>query len=179
MSSVFFHEDDYCQVEVLPVASRAHCLAEMGHVEAFADAHRDGAGFTDIYLRGESPLPLASLGITLEELRSAVGPLVPRFAQVFTGYGSYRELCRSVCGWGLGDGEAMFAGVGEGEVVGPAWLSLYGISAEGAGLWCKVLRSLPRAEELLIADWNAGLVVPLADEPQLAAYLTDKVVRGS
>ncbi|HWM94363.1 MAG TPA: hypothetical protein VN493_26645 [Thermoanaerobaculia bacterium] len=171
MSSVFFHEDDYCQVEILPIAARAHCLAEMGHIEELADAHRSGAGFTDIYLRGESPLPLASLGITLEELRSAVEPLAPRFAQVFTGYGSYREPCQSVSGWGLGDGKAMFAGVGEGGVVGPAWLSLDGISAEQVGLWCEVLRSLPRAAELLVADWNAGLVVPLADESQLAAYL--------
>ncbi len=171
MDSAFFHEDDYCQVEVLPIAARAHCLAEMGHIEEHADAHSDGAGFMDIYLRGKSPLPLASLGITLEELRSAVEPLVPRFAQVFTGYGSHREPCRSVSGWGLGDGEAMFASVGEGGVVGPVWLSLYGVSAEGVGLWCKMLRSLPRAEELLVADWNAGLVVPIADQTKLAAYL--------
>jgi hypothetical protein len=29
MASVFFHEDDYCQAEVLPAAARDSCLAEM------------------------------------------------------------------------------------------------------------------------------------------------------
>jgi hypothetical protein len=71
----------------------------------------------------------------------------------------------------LGDGEAVFAGVGEGAVVGPVWLALRGVSAERVGLWCQVLWSLPRAAELLVADWSAGRVVPLADEPALAAYL--------
>lgn len=85
MASAFFHEDDYCQVEVLPSTARGYCLAEMGRIEEFADAHRDGAGWTAMYVRGESPQPLASLGITLEELGAAVAPLVPRFAEVLTG----------------------------------------------------------------------------------------------
>jgi hypothetical protein len=171
MASAFFHEDDYCQVEVLPAAARGYCLAEMARIDEFADAHRDGAGFTDVYLRGEPLQPLASLGITLAALGSAIDPLVPRFVEIQTGYGSYREPCRSVVGWGLGDGEAIFAGVGAGAVVGPVWLALHRVPAERVGQWCRVLRSLPGAPELLIADWSASRVVPLADEPALAAYL--------
>ena len=171
MALGFFHEDDYCQVELLPAATRGYCIAEMGRIEEFADAHRDGAGFTDMYVRGEPPLPLASLGITVAALGSAVEPLVPRFADVLTGYSSYREPCPSVAGWGLGDGEAVFAGVGKGGVVGPVWLTLHRVPAERVGLWCRVLRSLPRAAELLVADWSAGRVVQLAEESALAAYL--------
>lgn len=85
MASAFFHEDDYCQVEVLPSTARGYCLAEMGRIDEFADAHQDGAGWTAMYVRGESPQPLASLGITLEELGAAVAPLVTRFAEVLTG----------------------------------------------------------------------------------------------
>jgi hypothetical protein len=172
MASAFFHEDDYCQVEVLPSAARGYCLAEMALIDEFADAHRDGVGFTDVYVRGEPPQLLASLGITTLELGSALDALVPRFAEVQTGYGSYREPCPSVSGWELGDGEALFARIGEGAVVGPIWLALRGVTAERVRLWCQVLRSLPRAAELLVADWSAGRVVPLADEPALAAYLS-------
>jgi hypothetical protein len=169
MGSAYFHEDDYCQVELLPVAAREHCLAEMGHIKEFAEAHRDGAGFTEMYIRGEPPLPLASLGITLQIWRSAVETLLSRFAHVFTGYSSYREPCESVVGWGFDDGDAIFAHVGEDGVVGPVWLSLYG--TEQVEQWCKVLRCLPRSAELVIADWNGGLVVMLDDESQLADYL--------
>src|SRR5262249_55770988 len=45
----FFHEDDYCQVEVLPAAAAGPCRSEMGRIDEFAEAHLDGMGFTDIY----------------------------------------------------------------------------------------------------------------------------------
>jgi hypothetical protein len=171
MGTAFFHEDDYCQVEVLPASARGYCLREMGLIDEFAEAHWDGAGFTDMYVRGQPPMPLASLGTILAEWESALGPLVPRFTQVLTGYSSYREPCPSVVGWGVSDSQAVFAGVDEAKVVGPVWLSLNGVTAERVGLWSRLLRSLPRAAELLIADWSASQVVPLAEEPALEAYL--------
>jgi hypothetical protein len=171
VGAAFFHEDDYCQVEVLPAAASSYCLVEMGRIDEFADAHWDGAGFNDMYLRGESPVPLASLGTTLSEWEAALGLLAPRFVQVVTGYSTYREPCPAVAGWGFSDGQAVFAHVGQDGVVGPVWLSLNGVSAERAGLWCRLLRSLPRAAELVVADWNSSQVVSLSDEPAVAAYL--------
>lgn len=171
MDSAFFHEDDYCQVELLPASACGYCLAEMGRIDEFAEAHRDGAGFTDMYFRGDPPVPLASLGTTLSEWDAALGPLSPRFAQVLTGYSSHRELCPSVAGWGFGDGQAVFASVGEGGVVGPVWLSLYGVTAERVGQWTRLLRSVPRAADLVVADWSTGQVVPLAVEPAVVGYL--------
>lgn len=171
MGTAFFHEDDYCQVEVLPASARGYCLTEMGHIDEFAADHWDGAGFTDTYVRGQPPVPLASLGTTLADWELALEPLVARFSQVLTGYSSYREPCSSVVGWGFGDGQAVFASVGAGGLVGPVWLSLDGVTAERVELWCTLLRSLPRADQLLVADWNSSQVVPLADESGLAAYL--------
>ncbi len=171
MREGYFHEDDYCQVEVLPASARTYCLVEMGRIDEFAKAHWDGTGFTDMYIRRQAPVSLVSLGTTLAEWESAIGPLVPRFTQVLTGYSSYRESCPSVVGWGLSDGQAVFASVGEAKAVGPVWLSLNGVTAERVGLWARLLRSLPRAPELLIADWSASQVVVLADVPALEAYL--------
>lgn len=171
MNTAFFHEDDYCQVEVLPALARGYCLAEMGRIDHCAEAHWDGTGFTDMYLRGKPPVPLASLGSTLAQWASALGPLAPRFNQVLTGYSSYREPCPSVVGWGFSDGEAVFAVVSGAGAVGPVSLSLNGITAERVRLWSRLLRSLPFAAELLIADWSASRVVLLADEPALEAYL--------
>jgi len=171
VADAFFHEDDYCQVEVLPVAASDYCRTEMGRIDEFAEAHRDGAGFTDMYVRGASPVPLAALKITLEDVRVAVEPLLSPFDQVFTGYGSHREPCRSTVGWGEGGSHAVFAGVDEVGVIRAVWLSLYGIPPERIGHWCLALRALPRATELVIADWNSSEVVSLADHEQLATYL--------
>jgi hypothetical protein len=171
MRTAFFHEDDYCQVELLPVASAEYCRAEMVRIDEFTKAHRDGAGFTDIHVRGASPAPLASLGITLAEMRAAVEPFLPPFDQVLTGYSTHQEPCPAASGWGESDSRAVFASAGEDGVVRAVWLSLHGIPSDRVGHWCRALRALPRAEELVIADWNSSEVVPLADESMLAAYL--------
>jgi hypothetical protein len=143
----------------------------MGQIDQFAEAHRDRAGFTDMYVRGEPPCPLAALGITLAEMRTAIEPLLPPFDQVFTGYSSHREPCHSALGWGEADAQAVFASVGEGGIVRAVWLSIHGIAPERVDRWCQALRALPRAAELVIADWNSSEVIPLAHESPLAAYL--------
>jgi hypothetical protein len=169
--TAFFHEDDYCQVEVLPAASADYCRSEMGRIDKFAEAHRDGAGYTDIYVRGESPVLLPAIGIALEEMRASVEPLLPPFDQVFTGYSSHREPCRSTVAWGEDDFRAVFARFGERGEVRAVWLSLYGVEPDRVGHWCRVLRALPRATELVVANWNSSEVVSLADESALATYL--------
>ncbi len=171
MRSAYFHEDDYCQVELLPAAAHGYCLNEMARIDEFAMAHRDGPGFTDVYMRGESPVALASVSLTLADLRSTIGAVLTPFDQVVTGYSSHRESCRSVNAWGLDDAAAIFAGVGEADLVESVWFSLHGVPAECIGEWCRALISLPRSTELVLADWNSSEVVPIDDELALAAYL--------
>ena len=143
MRSMFFHEDDSCQVELLPVDDQGYCLREMGRIGEFADAHQDGLGFTDLSMLGEPPRSLDTLGVSLSELRSTIGAILPPFDQVFTGYRFHRKLCHSVHAWGVDDSAAVFAGVGEAGVIRSVWLSLYGILPDGVGEWSRLLRSLP------------------------------------
>lgn len=168
--TAFFHEDDYCQVEVLPAACADYCRSEMRRIDQFAESHREGHLFSDVYISGESPMPLAALRINLAGMRTAVEPFLPPFDQVLTGYFFHRQPCRSTVGWGEAD-SALFARVGECGVVEAVWLSLYGIPSERLKHWCRALRALPRAMELLVADWRSNTVVLLADESALLAYL--------
>lgn len=55
MRTAFFHEDDYFQWEILPLAAKAYCQKEMGLISDFAEEHRAGAGYTAMYIRGDSP----------------------------------------------------------------------------------------------------------------------------
>lgn len=173
MSSAYFHEDDYCQVEVLPASNLAHCLTEMGLIDEFAAAHSVPGGFTDLYVRGEARQPVSSFGITLAELQVALDPLLPKFTQVYTGYGSHQELCSGAIAWGIPRGVTIFASINKENVIGAIWLLFHAIPPDQLDLWRRVFRSLPRADDLLIADWNVSKVVPLADESALAAYLDD------
>ena len=170
MSSVYFHEDDYCQVEVLPASTREDCLAEMGRIDEFSATHQDGAGFTEMYIREASPQALSSLGIKIDDLRTSLSGVLEEFDEVYTGYSSYRELCPSAKGWGEGDWQAIFANVSDKGIVQNIWLCVNALTTESEALWCRVLGSLPRATELLLADWNTSQIVLLTDEAALGAY---------
>ena len=100
MREAYYHEDDFCQVELLPIDNLQHCLAQMGEQQAFAAAHQSGAGWTDMYMRQEPPSRLVTLGITGEQLRLAVQAELPPYDAVFTGYSSYRVECRNVLAFG-------------------------------------------------------------------------------
>lgn len=54
----YFHEDDYCQVEILPVENLSFYKRQAREIEDFADEHREGVGFTDMYVREKKPIPL-------------------------------------------------------------------------------------------------------------------------
>ena len=55
MREAYYHEDDYCMIELLPLDNLQHCLTQMGEQQAFADAHRSGAGWTDMFVPEAPP----------------------------------------------------------------------------------------------------------------------------
>lgn len=163
MREAYFHEDDEGQVQLLPLDNLQHCQAQMGQQQAFADAHQSGVGWSEMYVREAPPSKLVALGITAQQLRLAVMEVLPPYDAVFTGYGSYRVECRNLLAFGGDNTETLFAGLDE-----------HGIVVE---LWCSdgmpELLRLPLQEQLLLADWNAGLACPLSDRELFARYLQE------
>lgn len=163
MREAYFHEDDEGQVQLLPLDNLQHCQAQMGQQQAFADAHQSGAGWSEMYVREAAPSKLVALGITAQQLRLAVMEVLPPYDAVFTGYGSYRVECRKVLAFGGDNTETLFAGLDEHGIVMDLWCS------DGMP---ELLR-LPLQEQLLLADWNAGLACPLSDRELFARYLRE------
>jgi len=163
MREAYFHEDDYGQIELLPLDNLQHCLQQMGEQQAFADAHASGAGWTDMYVRSAPPSQLAALGITAVQLRQAVSAVLPPYDAVLTGYGSYRVACENVLAFGGDETETLFAGINNDGMVADLWCS-DGMAA---------LQLLPQREQLLFADWNAGFVCPLAEQALFQRYLQE------
>lgn len=166
MREAYYHEDDYCQIELLPLDNLQHCLQQLGEQQAFADAHASGAGWTDMYVRGAPPLslsPLSALGITAAQLRQALAAALPPYDAVFTGYSSYRLECKNVLAFGGERTETLFAGINDDGVVADLWCS-DGMAA---------LQLLPQRAQLLFVDWNAGFVCPLAEQALFQRYLQE------
>src|ERR1043166_1688474 len=88
---IYFHEDDYCQQELLPREALAFVESEIKKSDEFAAAHLapGGIGGTYLYTRRAPPMSFRALRMTREDFDSAISPHLPPFHQVYTGYSSY------------------------------------------------------------------------------------------
>lgn len=170
--SIYFHEDDYCQIELLPLAARQHCVTQMGIIDDFSARHSDGGpGYTDIYVRPGAPQPFAGLGISIAALSAAIQPHLPVYDSVFTGYSSYREHCKSTSAWG-DESFTLFADH-EAEIVRHVWLD-FDNAFEPARV-AAALRSVPGSDGLLIADWSWSRIALLSDAAALYGYFLQRL----
>jgi hypothetical protein len=94
MREVYFHEDDYCQLELLPEANWDFCAKQMNEIEKFSEAHKAEIGWTDMFMRSENPKQLSEVEIERAALVSSVREILPPFDRVLTGYGSHSEECQ-------------------------------------------------------------------------------------
>lgn len=174
MCTAYFHEDDYCQLEVLPLTAKAYCLKEMGQIEAFVGKLQDeGAGFSDIYLRGDSPHSMEELSLRSQQLDEALS-FLPSYDRVETGYSSYREELKSTYGRGAGPEQNVFWSVEKVGLVNALWLDLW-ISPEIKELWQRTLTALGQLAPVLLADWGWERCVDLTSPQEIQQYVTDKV----
>ncbi len=170
---IYFHEDDYCQIELLPVSARHHCMTQMGIIDDFAAKHDDGGmGYTGIYVRPDAPHAFAELSVATAAFSAAISQHLPAYDFVFTGYSSYREECRSTLAWG-DDSFTLFADH-EASIIQHVWLDLSLPNAAEAARVASALRALPISESILIADWSWSLVAMLSDDASLNEYLLQR-----
>lgn len=172
MRSIYFHEDDYLQLEVLPLAAKFFCLAQMGEIEAFAEDHRTGAGYSDVFQREIPPCATKDLRLQGEQLAAALA-FLPAFDRVETGYGACREECRATSARGLGQDMAVFWEVDGDGYVQAIWLELC-IDSGQIELACRVLTALGTVASLVLADWDWGTCVNLASSWEIGRYIETK-----
>ena len=174
MRKIYFHEDDYCQLEVLPLSAEQFCRREMGEIEEFAEEHREGPFYTDMYLREESPEPLRQLNLRPEQLTAALD-FLPAYDLVETGYSSYREECQSTQARGLNEELAVFWSVDEAGLVEAIWLAFW-VEPQEANAARQLLTALGHLDPLLLADWGWSRCVDLSQPTEIEQYVAEKVL---
>lgn len=169
----FFHKDDYCQREILPLTAKNFCLKQMGEINDFSQEHQLESGlFTDIFIRENTPHGIEELGLCSEQLNAALN-FLPLYDLVETGYSSYREESEATCGRGNGYEQNIFWSVNESGVVNAIWLDIE-IAPITMDMWRKVLISLGKIAPVLLADWNCSLCVDLTNSSDIEEYIKEK-----
>lgn len=164
MRESYFHEDDYCQIEILPIDNLKFCLEQAAKISEFSEKHQNGMGWDAMYAREESPKKLLDLGITLQQLRDGLSEILPEYNEVYTGFGSSQIQCTNTHAFGQDNGETLFSEVNDSKKITSLW-----VSDSMPELLC-----LPKYDRLLLADWGWEFICPLSNKKQLESYFVAK-----
>lgn len=164
MRSAYFHEDDYCQIELLPLDNLEFCLKQAGEISQFSEEHWKGMGWDSVYVRKENPSKLSNLNIQLNDMRLAISETMPEYDEVYTGYRSYREKCVNTYAFGGDKSATLFFETDSSNIVLTAWCSDA----------MPELLDLKQSRDLLLADWGWGFICPLSDKERFENYLTER-----
>jgi hypothetical protein len=166
----YFHEDDYCQIEILPASNWNYCVSQLQKIGRFSDNHFDGVGWTDMQLRGESPQQVKSLNINVKDLVSSLRQILIPFDRVLTGYSSHREEAEQIMAFGSETSSIVFVEYDSNDIVQAIWLDFGIVSQEDKQLALTALQHLGRMSELILVDWNLGKIIKLSEHEELISY---------
>src|SRR5689334_6677593 len=126
MKEIYFHEDDYCQIEILPISNWRHCAEQMGEIETFSEAHKapGGVGWTEMYMRPDNPVSLSQAKLSLDSFKRALSSKTEEFGPVYTGYSSYRERSNNTVAFSPSPDVVLFADHNDESIIEHIWLSL-------------------------------------------------------
>jgi hypothetical protein len=172
----YFHEDDHCQIQVLPAENWQHCASQLGQIAEFSEKHRtpDGIGWTDILVRQDAPTTLSALAISSTELSRRLAAHLQAFDGVQTGYSTYVVDCKHTRGFGPNDDCAVFYSVDERGNVRDIWLGLAGPPSTEREMLLATLREISSMGKCLLVDWGWKCLFSLADPDAIAAYLIER-----
>ncbi len=124
---IFFHEDDYCQQQLLPREAAGYSEAELKAIDDFANSHRapGGMAWTAIYMRKSAPVEFNALKLLKEDFAAIVAKYLPAYDVVYTGYSSHRELCKRTSAWGTSPQCAVFADWHDDGMVANVWTEFF------------------------------------------------------
>lgn len=170
MKELFFHEDFYCQVQLLPMSAMRPYEAEMAKIDEFAGAHWDGTAWTSIYLRDDYSMYLSSLGIRIQDIGDKLDLILERVDAIFTGYSTYREQCNDTQGWVFPNGCGLLADYRSDGIVQHIFLVKEPPDVTSLERFKNAIEVLGSHSQFVIADWNKDILVPCFNDYKLRRY---------
>ncbi|GAB1856115.1 hypothetical protein MHTCC0001_09500 [Flavobacteriaceae bacterium MHTCC 0001] len=169
-NSIFYHEDDYLQVEIIPSDNFDELIKQAENVQDFAEKHFDGGGYTDIMVREENGVKLKEREIKPKELDLILSELpIRKCTDVSTGIRPGEIKSKNTYGYGE-NYNGIFFNFNSNSVTG-IWIA--GSPNIEDKILVKILNDIGKKWSLLLMDWNSLELVDLKDKEQIEKYLKD------
>lgn len=167
-NSIFYHEDDYKQVEIVPAENFNELIKQAENVQDFAEGHFDGGGYTDMMVREDSGSKLKERGIKSVELDLILSELpIKKSTEVSTGIRPGEMKSENTFGYGENYNGIFFDF--ESDTVTGIWIA--GSIPTDNEKVIEVLNKIGQEWSLLLMDWNSLELVDLKKKEQIEKYL--------
>jgi len=169
IGTIFYHEDDYCQVQLLPRENYPNLIKQAKNISDLSKNNFDGNGWSEIKIRDEIKVKISdrhilpqSLDETLLKLKSI------KHTVVITGYGeNHRVLSKNTIGYGE-DYIAMYYDFDKVKIQN-IWMT--NVSSFNENKATKVLLELGKKWNLILMDWNSLELIDLNKKEEIENYL--------
>ena len=164
MREITFLEDEYGNIEILPVQNYNFCLNQIKEISAFSKKHRasDGAGWTSVYMRKENPETVREMNIDIAFFKTICLSVTNEFDRVYWyDFGFSPQLCKNTMAFGPSKKAVLFSDFNESNIIENLWLSLYKTGESDSCEILELFKKLSYNYKLLIVDWNRGYVEKL------------------
>ncbi|MCP4054356.1 MAG: hypothetical protein GY739_15110 [Mesoflavibacter sp.] len=163
--TIFYHEDDFCQIEIVPKENLSDLLKQADNIADFSAEN----GYSDIYVREENKVSLKSREIDKTELEKLLTELgTEKHTEVITGYGSeYRVKSENTIGFGKEYSAVYFDF--ENDKVKNIWITnLFGLNHDQV---VDVFSKIGEKWNLVLMDWSSSELIDLTNKEMIKKYL--------
>lgn len=172
---VFFHEDAYCQVELLPINNLLIKRNKTNSDRNHREQNLTDDGFLNISTRSSIKYPLSSINIDYKEFEVILKESsLFFFDKVYTGYSTERILKNSIHGFGF-ENYILYYEFNN-DIITQCWID-YNLFSDTLNCYPERLQNalfkLGTIYDLILIDWNELLTVVLKNEPDLANYIKE------
>ena len=169
-SEIYFHEDDYNQIEIVPEQNYASAQKQM---DSFPPQEEGVMGFSSIVVRDETPINITALKIDVALLDDYLTlHSTQTFDVIKTGYGSYVEIIDNAVAYGF-DKLAIVVESVDGIVKNLFLIDYYPPKEKICQPILPVLHDLGTQHSLILVDWNAFAIIRLNDKAAVNSYLEE------
>jgi len=167
--TIFFHEDDYCQIELIPYENFNELIKQADNISEFSSTNFVGDGWADMMVREGQKIKLYERGIPIVKLEEVLKKLnTQKHTYVETGYGSnYRVKSKNTIGFGKSY-SAIYCNYSDRKVEN-IWMT--NISLFNNEKVEEVLFQIGKKWDLLLMDWEASQLIDLKNRDQIKNYL--------
>lgn len=155
-SDLIFHEDEWRQVEFFDRSRLGEVQAKLIDLKAFATAHQQKVGWSNVYVRELTPAPVLRGKAALETLEGQLKVKAHGGAVIFTGASNVVGRVADGLSFPLGGGVALYGFSSE------AGIPVLGAIVESGGdnqILVRAFQKLSASDHLILVDWRAQMVL--------------------